>query len=162
MKYAVMILFLSAGFSTAADDEASKKLLKDLEGSYKFVSGEQEGNVVETEDPDFWGVNFVKVLLKGDKITLLCKNLNSPTGMQKCEFPGRIAVDAAKKPAHVDIKIKFSEHPQQTASGIIAIDGESIKICFGNDLDDKTRPTDFKTTKDDKNKFVITLKRIKE
>ena len=158
MKYAITILFLSAGLSAAADDAESKKLLKNLEGTYKFVSGEQEGQVVEKEDPDFWGVKFVKVSLKGDKFTLIAKD--------KCgkehdtELAGTITVDASKKPVHIDLDFKMGNQTQ-SASGITASDGESIKICFG-DPADKKRPTDFKTTKDDKNKFVITLKKIKE
>jgi uncharacterized protein (TIGR03067 family) len=154
MKCAVTILFLSASLSTAADDAESKKLLKNLEGSYKITSAEIRGQVVST-DGDFLKVVFEKVSLKGDKFTMISKNKYG----QETEVTGTIAVDAAKKPVHVDFNFKMSDQTQ-SASGIIAIDGETIKICI-NDPADKKRPTEFKTTEDNKY-MLITLKKIKE
>jgi uncharacterized protein (TIGR03067 family) len=149
MKYAVMILFLSA---TAVDGEADKKLLKELEGSYKMTSIEMGGQVVST-DGNFLEAVVEKVSLKGDKFTIIVKDKFGTK-----EVRGMIAVDPAKKPVHVDFKM--SDQPQ-TASGIIAIDGGvSIKICIG-DPDGNTRPTEFKTSKDDKN-VLLALKKIKE
>ena len=70
MKHAVMILFLSAGFSTAADDEATKKLLKDLEGTYKVASAEESGDAL----PPSLLAKFEKVSIKGDKFSLTSKS----------------------------------------------------------------------------------------
>ena len=152
MKCAVTILFLSASLSTAADDAESKKLLKDLEGSYKITSVEIGGQVV-SKDGNFLKVVFEKVSLKGDKFTMIAKNKYG----QESEVTGTIALDAAKKPVHVDFKMSDQT---QTASGIIAIDSETIKICI-NEPADKKRPTEFKTTEDNKYS-LITLKKIKE
>ena len=161
MKYAVIILFLSTGFSTAADDEASKKLLKDLEGSYKITAAEESGKALSAP----LLAAFEKVSIKGDKFSLTSKNMtataNGGVVLGKSETKAAtIKVDASKKPAHVDLKPDEGDKKDETALGIIVIEGETIKICF-NDETDKKRPTDFKTSKNDKY-LLLTLKKTKD
>src|SRR5580698_9607611 len=96
MKCAIMILFLSAGFSTAADDEASKKLLKDLEGTYKIVAAEMAGQAAPAALLDS------KFSIKGDKLTITSV-WTPPKGEPKSiAAVSTITVDATKKPAHFD------------------------------------------------------------
>ncbi len=121
MKYAVMILFLSAGFSIAADDAESKKLLKDLEGSYKATSADVLGKAA----PDIVDL-FQKASFKGDKFTITGKDKDGKTQTKV----RAIAVDATKKPVHIDLKEDSDQKGDQTVLGIIAIDGDTIKICF--------------------------------
>jgi uncharacterized protein (TIGR03067 family) len=152
MKYAVMILFLSASFSIAADDADSKKLLKDLEGSYKITSIERNG---ETAPAEFLA-SIEKASIKGDKFTMTFKGKD---GKSESKI-ATITVDAAKKPAQIDLKADDGDKKDETALGIIAIEGETIKICFA-DASDKRRPAEFKTSKDDSN-MLLMFKKTKE
>ena len=71
-----------------------------------------------------------------------------------------IKMDATKKPAHIDLKMDDGPNKGKTLLGIITIDGETIKLCV-NEPDDKKRPTEFKTSKDDRYVF-LTLKKTKK
>lgn len=150
MKYAVMILFLAAGISTAADDETSKKLLKDLEGSYKVTAAEALG-----KSPKSFLDTFEKISIKGAKFSVTFKVDN-----QLATEVASITVDAIKKPIHFDVKDDSGPSKGKTHLGIISLDGETIKICYNTSSAQK-RPTEFKTTKNDEFVF-LTLKRIKE
>ena len=148
MKYAVMILFLSAGLSMAADDEASKKLLKSLEGTYKITALEFFGGTVLAQNLDGYGKRWIK----GDKFSFFGGKSETR------EFT--ILLDATKKPAHFDLTAGEGNKKDKSILGIIAIDGETIKICLSETGNNK-RPTEFKANKDDGYAF-FTLKKVKE
>jgi uncharacterized protein (TIGR03067 family) len=151
MKYAVTILFLTAGIAIAADDAESKKLLKELEGTYKIISMEKSGETMPAKSLDVFG----NVLIKGDKFSTTRKGNDGKMEMRTAT----IAVDATQKPAHFDGKRDDGPKKDETSLGIIVIEGETIKICVN--ADDKMRPTEFKSSKENMN-GLITLKKIKE
>jgi uncharacterized protein (TIGR03067 family) len=152
MKYAVPILFLSAAVSMAADDADSKKLLKDLEGTYKVTSAERSGEPLPARFFDA----FEKVTIKGDKFSVTVKGEDGKLQTKVTT----ITVDAAKKPAQFDLKHDDGTKKDEKSLGIIAIDGETIKLCF-DDSPNKKRPPEFKTSKDEPYVF-LTLKKVKE
>ena len=154
MKYALMILFLSAGFSAAADDAESKKLLKDLEGSYKVTAAEGAG---EAQPAEFLA-SFEKVSIKGDKFSMTRKGKDGKSETRA----GTITVDATKKPAHFDLNANGGINKGETVLSIIALDGETLKICSNDSPNPKRRrPDQFKTTMDD-NYIFLTMKKVKE
>jgi uncharacterized protein (TIGR03067 family) len=152
MKYAVTILLLSAGFSTAADDADSKKMLKDLEGSYKVTAAEDSGEALPAR---FLGA-YEKISIKGDQFSLTLKGEDGKLVTKVAT----ITVDATKKPAYFDMKAEDGPKKEKTAMGIISIDGDTIKLCFNDEADNK-RPAEFKTSKTGKN-VLLTLKKQKE
>jgi uncharacterized protein (TIGR03067 family) len=154
MKYAIMILFLSAGISTAADDEASKKLLKDLEGSYKIVAAEIAGQPAPAAFLDN------KISIKGDKLSFTGLVIPKGGAAKSTTIVSTITVDAAKKPAHFDQKQDEGPNKEKSALGIVVIDGDTIKICSGR-AGVATRPTEFKTSKE-LPFSLLTLKKVKE
>src|ERR1700683_2988888 len=107
MKYAVTILFLTAAVSTAADDAESKKLLKDLEGSYKITSMERSG---EAAPPEFLA-SIEKTSIKGDKFTMTFKGKDGKSESKVAT----ITIDATKKPAQIDLKADEGEKKDETA-----------------------------------------------
>ncbi len=147
MRCAFMVLFLAARIATGEDSAESKKLLKDLEGSYKVTSAEDSGQAFD---------RCQAVSIKGDKFFLTIKAEDGKLDT----IVATLAVDATNKPAHIDLKVDDGPEKGETSLGIVAIDGETIKIC-ANNVDGKTRPTQFKTTMDD-GYILITLKKSKE
>ena len=148
MKYAVMILLLSAGFSTAADDEASKKLLKDLEGTYKVTAVEYWGEVVPLQMSG-------RVTIKADKFTL-----EFDGGGKSTTRVYTIALDSTTKPIHINLKAEDGPKKVETSFGIISVEGDTSKICYNKAFNQK-RPTKFKTSKDDEY-MLMTLVKTKE
>ena len=68
-------------------------------------------------------------------------------------FEGSYKLDASKQPKEIDMAMT-GKGKAETSLGIYTLDGDNLKICFG-----QTRPTELKTTKDDKFN-LITFKRV--
>lgn len=150
MKHVILALFLLAGVVTAADDDASKKLLKSLDGDFKVTSMEKAGQAPE---PDFLA-KMEKVTIRDGKLTIHFK------GNDKSEAKAAtLAVDATKKPAHIDLKPDEGADKGNTVVGIVSAEGDTVTMCWADGRDAK-RPTEFRTTKENKN-YMLTLKRVK-
>ena len=151
MKSAFLVLFLFSGYASAADDAASKKLLKELEGSYTVTAAELSGG----SPPPGFLTSFEKLTIKGNKFSLTFKNEGKSE-----EKSATISVDASKKPAQVDLKPDDGDKKDHTVTGIVVIEKDVVKLCWAQGADVK-RPADFKTSKDDKN-MLLTLKKMAE
>ncbi len=152
MKFAVAFLFLSTGVSIGADDEASKKLLKELEGTYAVVSMDDGGEAVPLE--------FLRVgnlVIKDGKVSIIMKE----DGKEVRQKMSTIKVDAAKKPAEIDVVVEEGPEKGKVIPGIITIDGDTVKICCSQHKQKPTRPTEFKSTAKDDTTLMV-LKKIKE
>ena len=149
MKSAALALFLIAGYAPAADDTESKKLLKDLEGSYTVTAAELSGG----SPPPGFLTSIEKLTIKGNKFSITFKSEGKSE-----EKAATINVDASKKPAQIDLKPEDGDKKDQTVMGIVVIDKDAVKFCWTNAVDGK-RPADFKTSKDDKN-MLLTLKKM--
>lgn len=150
MKYAVLSLFLVAGFASAADDADSKKLAKDIEGSYKVTAAERSGG----PPPGGFLEMIESVSIKGNKFTIVFKGDDGKAGKSE-EHSATFTIDAAKKPAQIDLKPDDGEK-KQVVQGIVALEDGTLKICWADDK----RPAEFKTSKDDKN-MLLTLTKMK-
>jgi uncharacterized protein (TIGR03067 family) len=151
MKYAALFLFLVAGTASAADDAESKKLLKELEGSYKMIAAERSGG-----PPPAGFLDMIEMVsIKGNKFAIVFKS----EGGKNEEKSATITVDAGKKPAQIDLKPDDGEKKDHTVQGIVVLESGTLKICW-SDASDAKRPADFKTSKEDKN-MLLTLKKMK-
>ena len=151
MKSAFLAMFLFGGIAVAADDEASKKKLLELEGTYSVVSFDKNGEMIPGEILK----TFQKVTIKGNKLTMTFKEQGKTEANT-----ATIKVDASKRIVAIDLTADDGEKKGETTLCIAEINDDTVKLCWGTGASTK-RPTDATSTKENMN-FLITLKRIKE
>jgi uncharacterized protein (TIGR03067 family) len=151
MKYAFFALFLLGGITIAADDAESKKLLRNLEGSYKVTAVEKSGD----PPPKEFLESLEKVTIKGNKFAITFRG-----GGKAEEKSATIDVDATKTPATINLKPDDGEKRNETVVGIVQIEEDTVKICWADGAK-SPRPTRFETNKENK-QFMLTLQRTKE
>ena len=147
-----MLLVLSLAFLVGvayADDKDKKSDLDKMKGTWKATSGEAGGIALPDEFLD-----KVTFTIKGDKYTF-----KSPdeTGVETVE-EGALKLDAAKKPAQMDINITKGKDEGKKQYGIYELDGDTMKLCFTPP--EEGRPKDF-TTKEGSKNVVMVFKRQK-
>jgi uncharacterized protein (TIGR03067 family) len=114
----------------AAEDKGKKLDPAKLLGTWSYVSGEKDGKKIPADD-----LKKGTVMIAKETITLM-----APDG----KFVIKYKLDPAKSPCRIDMEI--TEGPQGVgakADGIIALDGEQLKLCYpamGGDT-----PKDFST-----------------
>lgn len=130
--------------SSRADDKASPgRDGKALVGTYTIVSGERAGAKIPDEE------------IRGAMVTFTADHVAGTDKDKKEFFAAKYTIDTVAKP----IRIKMtSTTPKagETASGIVELDGDTLKICYN--LPGGEAPSEFKT-KDKQQCFV--LKRTK-
>jgi uncharacterized protein (TIGR03067 family) len=114
--------------SAHADDDAVKKDLARLQGAWKFASY-KGGSPEQAKD-----------LVARGKIVFTDDMLTYYVGSAKIGA-GKIKLDPAKKPMHFDVTTTDGLEPGRLVVGIIAIDGDTLKICSFNH--NKNRPDKF-------------------
>jgi uncharacterized protein (TIGR03067 family) len=119
MRLALVFTIFVTGLSFAADD-AGKKELEKLQGTWKVVKAIKDGRA-QPED----AVKKMKVSIAGDKLTV---------DRETTPF----VIDPSKKPATIDITVD----KKLTLQGIYELDKDTLKICVG--LEGVKRPADFK------------------
>ncbi|HEV3205112.1 MAG TPA: TIGR03067 domain-containing protein [Gemmataceae bacterium] len=110
------LIVLGVSLAPAADDKGKLDPAK-LLGTWTYVSGEKDGAQVPADNLKAGTVEITK-----DVITL-----KSPDG----KFVIKYKLDASKSPSRIDLEI--TEGPQgqgSKAEGIIALDGEQLKLCY--------------------------------
>jgi uncharacterized protein (TIGR03067 family) len=105
-------LILAGLVAVAAEDEATKKDLKAMQGTWKAQSMTQGGMEVPADKI----VNH-RLVIEGNKLM--------PKGSGK-EDPGTFTLDASKKPPTIDIK----HGTEEVVQGIYQLDGDTLKICL--------------------------------
>ena len=120
---------LSVSLARAADDEAIKKDLAQLQGEWAMVSGSADGQSM----PDDM-LKQMKRVCKDDEITV--------TMGERVFLKAKITLDPSKKPKTIDYDMTdgFSKGKKQL--GIYELNGDTFKACFGSPGAD--RPTEFK------------------
>ncbi len=113
----------------AADDEAIKKDLAQLQGEWTMVSGSADGQSM-SEDM----LKQMKRVCKGDEITV--------TMGDQVFLKAKITIDPSKKPKTIDYDMTegFSKGKKQL--GIYELNGDTFKACFNSA--GAERPTEFK------------------
>ena len=140
-------LVLAVGFVIGADkvDDAAKKEMTKLEGTWIATLGEEEGNKAPEEE-----LKKMKLVFKGDKFTA--------TAGDRLIMEGTLQVDPTKKPRAVDLKSTKGRLQGQTGLGIYELDGDTLKLCLVEPTRD--RPSDF-TSKAGSGRHFLVYKRQK-
>jgi uncharacterized protein (TIGR03067 family) len=123
-------------------DEASDKVLKQLEGEWKI-----EKMVFGGMDAPADVAAKTTLKFKGDELT----PSDNPKDVAK------LKLDPSKKPAHLDLSPMNKS--DKSMLGIYELSGDDLKICFAEG--GEARPTEFASAKDSK-QVLIVLKRIKK
>ena len=123
-----------------AQDDAAKKEMKKLEGTWATVSIEAAGQKVTDEDK----IKTRKLTTKGDKYML-------KVGDETVQ--GTIEINPTKKPKTIDVKPDSGTNKGKTLLGIYELDGDGLKICLAPP--GKDRPTAFATRPADGQQLVV-------
>jgi uncharacterized protein (TIGR03067 family) len=145
--FALVAALLGAGLAVApatADDKKGTDLDK-LQGTWKFVSMEQDGQPVPKAD------EMPTITFEKDKFEVKAGGQVVQAGTQ--------VLDAGKKPKTVDATVTEGEGKGTTMLGIYELDGDNLKACF--DTQGKKRPTEFKTAAGSGH-MLVSLKREKK
>jgi uncharacterized protein (TIGR03067 family) len=144
MRYPLLLALLAAALIAADDTKKDDKKTADpLKGTWKAVSTETNGN--KRDNPNY------ELSFEGGKY----KQKN----MGVVDEEGEYKLGTDKKPATLDLKILTGMDEGKSQVGIYKIEGDTLTICFAL-AGDTTRPTDF-TAKEDSNRFMVVLKRVK-
>ena len=133
-----------------AEDAASKKMLKDLEGDYVPTSMFKGGAAAEDEL-----LKSASFHLKGDTFIVRYKK-----GDANEDKAGTAVIDTARKPIAIDLTPKDGPEAGKPMLGIIKIEKDSITLCFADRGEKVERPKEFISTKENK-QFLIVMKKSK-
>ncbi len=126
--------FLLVAFAAgaAAQDDAGKKLAKELEGKYELVSMAVDGKKLEAKAFADW-----RYEVKDGKLIAVSGAKTDPINF---------ALDPSKKPGWIDLEEVIPNGKNQKSYGIYKIENGEWTLCI-YDADDATkRPKDFKST----------------
>jgi uncharacterized protein (TIGR03067 family) len=126
--------------TAGAQDDAAKKEMKKLEGTWATVSIEAAGQKVTDEDK----IKTRKLTTKGDKYTM-------KVGDETVQ--GTVEINPSKNPKTIDIKPDTGSNKGKTLLGIYELDGDNLKICLA--LPGKDRPTVFATAAENAQQLVV-------
>jgi uncharacterized protein (TIGR03067 family) len=136
---------LCVGQSPGGDDDAAKKELQAIQGTWQVTSGEKDGMATDRFNSD-------KLTISSDIFTVHHDG--------KDEFKATIRLHPDKKPKAADVKFTEGNENGKTALGIYTLDGDDLKFCF-NKPGGESRPEDF-STKVGSDRMVVVLKREKK
>ena len=127
---AFLIAFVASTPSSiwAAESEAVKKDLAQLQGEWSMLSGFADGQPVPEEMRQ-----QMKRVCKGDETTT--------TMAGQVFIKAKITLDPSKKPKIIDYQMTDGFTKGKTQLGIYEVDGGTFKACFGKP--GAGRPTDF-------------------
>lgn len=135
-RYFLFVVLFSLGAGTCtAQDETSKGDLKKIQGKWKVASCIYDGKEIDAEAGNGW--TFEKNKLS----------------VEKAAVEMTITLNAAKQPKEMELKVGNAPH---TVKGIYALEGQTLKVCYGTKEDDK-RPEKFESTAGS-GRLLITLK----
>jgi len=151
MKNVVALFALVAftGFSVSEEKkEAAKFDASKLVGKWKFTEGTKSGTKVDAKN------------LEGSDVTITKDAFTIEGGGEKHVM--KFKIDATKSPVQIDMEGEEGPSKGTKAEGIIAIDGETIKLAYATNIPgfEGKRPEKFESTKDNK-AFYFVMKKAK-
>jgi uncharacterized protein (TIGR03067 family) len=113
-----------------AKDQAVKKAMKKLEGTWSVKLYEHDEKILSEDSVRGW-----KLVVTGDKYTMTIGN-STEEGIWK--------IDPSKKPAWVDVTPNDGPGKGLTRRGIYELKGDLGKVCF-TEIGQEERPKEFGT-----------------
>jgi len=127
--FVAVVSLVSGGALLGGDaKETGEKDLKKIQGTWRFVSQEWQGQARPAQD-----VAKLTITFTGDKWEVRDDGKLVQGGTNK--------LDPTKKPAQVDAAVTEGEGKGTTMLGIYEVNGDTMKVCF--DPQGKERPTNF-------------------
>lgn len=125
-------LALATVATARADDDAAKKDLKAMQGTWKVTAAEHDGDSL---DRIVGGIMVVKD-----------NNFHIKT-VSGTELKGDLVLNPAKTPKHLDYIHQDGPLKDKKWEGIYELKDDTLKICYAEADSEKERPTEFKTLK---------------
>lgn len=125
----VSLATLCISLANAADDEAIKKDLAQLQGEWTMTSGSADGQPM----PDAMRKEM-KRLCKGDEITVMMGT--------EVFLKAKFTLDPTKKPKTIDYEMTEGYTKGKKQLGIYELNGDTFKACFSSP--GVERPTELK------------------
>ncbi|HXG12536.1 MAG TPA: TIGR03067 domain-containing protein [Gemmataceae bacterium] len=140
-----VLMVLAVGLLLAADDkeDAARKELEKLQGTWEMAALEVEGQPVPAEK-----LQGTTLLIKGDRYIVKVKDQTYET---------IITLDPTKKPKTIDMVFLDGPNKDKVHRGIYELEGDTFKLCRGLGPD-RERPTEFATWPDT-GVFLVVWKR---
>jgi uncharacterized protein (TIGR03067 family) len=125
----VALAAITISLAIAADDEAIKKDLAQLQGEWTMVSGSADGQPMPEEMR-----KEIKRLCKGDELTVMMG--------ERVFLKAKFTIDPTKKPKTIDYDMTEGFTKGKKQLGIYELNGDTFKACFNSP--GAERPTEFK------------------
>jgi uncharacterized protein (TIGR03067 family) len=138
------VLVLVPVANARADD--AKKDLKALQGTWKVVAAEQDGDPLDR--------------IIGGTLVIKDNNFTIRTA-DGTEMKGDLTLNASKKPKHIDLAHQEGLLKDKTWQGIYELKDNTLKLCYAEADSEKERPSEFKTLKKSR-LLLIEMKREKK
>ena len=132
---------------TAGESELVRKDRAALQGTWKVIASEQDGEKVPADD-----IKDLFLIFKGDVILI------REAGKSEEKFS--FSLDPAKKPKEIDLTIKFGPAKGRVDRAIYSIEGDTLRICIQS-AKDTPRPREFSTRANSK-LWLVVMQRTKE
>jgi uncharacterized protein (TIGR03067 family) len=131
-RYAVagLVLVLAAVLLVTADapkEDATRKEMEKLAGTWVLVSGEDDGKKLSAE-----AIKNARLTFAGDRHTVT---------VGETTFKGTHKLDPTKRPRTIDITDTEGPFKGKTVLGVYELDGDQFRICYAPP--GKDRPRDF-------------------
>ena len=106
--------------------------IEKLQGTWAVVAIEQKGATVPAEQ------------IEKAKLTLILTANGFTFKRPNGDSEGTFQIDTTKKTKTIDLKGNFHKDKTVTMLGIYELEGDTLKVC----VDEKTRPSEYKSTAD--------------
>src|SRR5262245_62611975 len=141
-----VIVLLALAAAARPQDDAAKKDLKQMEGTWTIVAAEIDGKKLTEED-------------KKAEVKLTVKDANFTIHFgEKQVATGTIKLNAGKTPRQIDAIAADGEFKGKAMPGIYEVKGDTMRVCFAQP--GKDRPTEFRS-KEGSGHMLFSYKRIK-
>jgi uncharacterized protein (TIGR03067 family) len=142
-----VVALLALAASVHSQDDAAKKDLKGMEGTWDVALVENDGKKVDDEKKQA----AIKLVVKNAKYTIYFQGKKLATG--------QIKLDATKKPRQIDAIAEDGPTKGKAMKGVYELKGDEMRVCFAQPGGE--RPTEFRT-REGTQQVLITYKRRKE
>jgi uncharacterized protein (TIGR03067 family) len=142
-KIAILLAFICLAAADNPREEAAKKDLEKMQGTWTMAALEVDGKQVP------------EAKLQGT--TLLIKDNKYIVQLKGQKFETVFQLDPTKKPKEIDMTFAEGANKDKVHKGIYSLEGDTFKLCRGQQPD-RERPTEFGTWPDT-GIFLVTWKR---